>query len=168
MIWQIVVVFAKPLCDLNAQPFSKQHSFRAFKSMVKSRAHLPAILPRLIRLRDAPFYLGMDRNRFNALVRPLLTEIPIGKQGVAFDRLDLDAWVDNYITRSGRLDQPNGGSSWDARKHQDSSNAAIAGISTKKCEVDAFAKALAKATSEKRRSISRVKSKKFGKPQFTE
>jgi hypothetical protein len=34
------------------------------------------LLPRLIRLRDAPQYLGMDRNRFNAEVRPYLTEIP--------------------------------------------------------------------------------------------
>lgn len=49
------------------------------------------ITPRLIRLRDAPAYLGMDRNRFNAEVRPCLTEIPIGKQGIAFDRLELDA-----------------------------------------------------------------------------
>ena len=47
------------------------------------------LIPRLIRLRDAPFYLGMDRNRFNAEVRPQLTEIPIGEQGIAFDRLDL-------------------------------------------------------------------------------
>ena len=29
------------------------------------------LLPRLIRARDAPFYLGMDRNRFQAEVRPL-------------------------------------------------------------------------------------------------
>ena len=27
------------------------------------------ILPRFIRFRDAPTYLGMDRNRFNAEVR---------------------------------------------------------------------------------------------------
>jgi hypothetical protein len=60
--------------------------------MTANRAHA-ALLPRLIRLRDAPFYLGMDRNRFNAEVRPFLTEIPIGEQGVAFDRLELDAWV---------------------------------------------------------------------------
>ncbi len=60
------------------------------------------LLPRLIRLRDAPYYLGMDRNRFNAEVRPSLTEIPIGKQGVAFDRLDLDAWADDYKRRNGR------------------------------------------------------------------
>jgi hypothetical protein len=59
-------------------------------------------LPRLIRLRDAPEYLGMDRNRFNTEVRSGLTEIPIGLQGVAFDRLDLDAWVDQYKTRNGR------------------------------------------------------------------
>ncbi len=60
------------------------------------------ILPRLIRLRDAPRYLGMDPNRFNAEVRPYLVEIPIGKQGIAFDRLDLDAWVDQYKDRNGR------------------------------------------------------------------
>ncbi len=42
---------------------------------------------RIIRLRDAPKYCGMDRNRFNAEVRSHLTEIPIGKQGVGFDRL---------------------------------------------------------------------------------
>lgn len=61
-----------------------------------------AMLPRLVRCRDAPFYLGMDRNRFNAEVRPYLTEIPIGEQGIAFDRLDLDAWADNYKHRNGR------------------------------------------------------------------
>ena len=51
-------------------------------------------LPRLTRLRDAPGYLAMDKNRFNARVRPWVTEIPIGTQGVAFDRLELDRWVD--------------------------------------------------------------------------
>ena len=51
--------------------------------------------PRIIRLRDAPAYLGMDRNRFNAEVRPILTEIPIGVQGIGFDRLELDAWVED-------------------------------------------------------------------------
>jgi predicted DNA-binding transcriptional regulator AlpA len=60
------------------------------------------ILPRLIRLRDVPHYLGMDPNRFNAEVRPYLIEIPIGKQGIAFDRIDLDAWVDEYKNRCGR------------------------------------------------------------------
>ena len=50
----------------------------------------PGITPRLLRFRDAPRYLGMDRNRFNAEVRPCLTEIRIGRQGIAFDRLELD------------------------------------------------------------------------------
>jgi hypothetical protein len=52
------------------------------------------LLPRLIRLRDIPRYLGMDRHRFNEDVRPLVTEVPIGVQGKAFDRQDLDNWVD--------------------------------------------------------------------------
>jgi hypothetical protein len=43
---------------------------------------------RLIRLRDAPTYLGMDKNLFNTQVRPNLTQLPIGNHGVAFDRLD--------------------------------------------------------------------------------
>jgi hypothetical protein len=59
-----------------------------------------SILPRLIRLRDAPAYLGMDRNRFNAEARPYVIEIPIGEQGIAFDRLDLDAWADQYKSRT--------------------------------------------------------------------
>ncbi len=60
------------------------------------------LLPRLIRLKDAPDYLGMDRHRFNEEVRPSITEVPIGSQGIAFDRLDLDAWVDDYKRCSGR------------------------------------------------------------------
>jgi len=61
-----------------------------------------AILPRFIRFRDAPIYLGMDKDRFNSEVRPYVAEIPIGKQGVAFDRLDLDAWADQYRSRVAR------------------------------------------------------------------
>ena len=60
------------------------------------------ILPRFIRFRDAPTYLGMDRNRFNAEVRGDLIEIPIGTQGVAFDRLELDAWAEQHKSRNGR------------------------------------------------------------------
>ena len=52
--------------------------------------------PRLIRLKDAPKYLGMDKNKFNKEVRPTLNEIRLSKQAVAFDRLDLDAWVEHY------------------------------------------------------------------------
>ena len=44
----------------------------------------------------------MDRNRFNAEVRPYLTEVPIGKQGIGFDRLELDAWAEDYKSRNGR------------------------------------------------------------------
>ena len=56
-------------------------------------------LPRLLRFRDAPGYLGMDRNRFNREVRPHLTEVRIGVQGIAFDRIELDAWADDYKSR---------------------------------------------------------------------
>lgn len=60
------------------------------------------IQPRFIRLVDAAGYLGMDKNRFNAEVRPVLTEIPMGVQGIAFDRHDLDNWADDYKANKGR------------------------------------------------------------------
>jgi hypothetical protein len=96
--------------------------------------------PRLIRLRDAPAYLGIDRNRFNNDVRPTLMEVPIGEQGVAFDRLDLDAWVDHYIQRNGRPAQ--GRSVWDRKECQDSPKEVVSGTLTKLSTEVGFAKAL--------------------------
>ncbi len=78
-----------------------------------------ALLPRLVRLRDAPAYLGMDRNRFNHEVRPRLTNIPIGRQGIAFDRLELDAWVEDYISCNGRPGRLQGERLWDATERLD-------------------------------------------------
>jgi len=126
------------------------------------------LLPRLIRFRDAPFYLGMDRNRFNAEVRPYLTEIPIGEQGIAFDRLELDAWVGQYKSRNGRPGQLLGGMTWDAKERLDSTSAMESGISTSSTEVDAFARALAKAASQGRNNTSQGRWKKPGKRSFTE
>jgi hypothetical protein len=115
--------------------------------------HLGRLQPRLIRFRDAPRYFGMDRNRFNAEVRPHLTEMPIGTQGIAFDRLELDAWVEHYKRRNGRPAQRKGTLIWDEQERQASPIVTVSGTSTSASEVDAFAKALAKATSAKRRSI---------------
>lgn len=58
--------------------------------------------PRLIRLRDAANYLGMDRNRFNNEVRPFLITLKIGQQGIAFDRIDLDRWVNEFKKHTGK------------------------------------------------------------------
>ncbi len=60
------------------------------------------ISPRLIRARDAPEYCGMGRTVFERDVRPCLTVIPVGRDGIAFDRLDLDAWIEQHKVRSGR------------------------------------------------------------------
>ena|SRR5208283_3268312 len=112
------------------------------------------VLPRLIRQRDAPGYLGMDPNRFNAEVRPYLVEIPIGRQGVAFDRLDLDAWVDQYKDRNGRPGKAMGGKPlWDKKFHQDSSKEVQSGISEKRLQEEKFKKALERAISKKRNGI---------------
>ena len=100
------------------------------------------ILPRLIRLRDAPNYLGMDKNRFNKEVRPYLTIISIGSQGVAFDRLELDDWVEQYKARNGRPGQSIGERLWDVKERQASTNVKVSGTSTSKSVDGVFAKAV--------------------------
>ena len=111
-----------------------------------------AIVPRLIRLRDAPRYVGMDPNRFNAEVRPYLIAIPIGKQGIAFDRLDLDAWVDEYKGRNGCPGKAMGGKPpWDKKFHQGSGNVVKPGTSGKQSEITEFEKALERASLRKRK-----------------
>ena len=108
-----------------------------------------AILPRLIRYRDAPAYLGMDRNRFSREVRPFIVEIPIGKQGIAFDRLDLDSWVDQYKSRNGRPIRKTGELLWDEEKAQGFAIETGSGISTNRSSEQRFAKALEQATSKR-------------------
>ena len=107
------------------------------------------ILPRLLRYRDAPSYVGMDRNRFNADVRPYLTEIPIGKQGIAFDRLELDAWVEDYKSRIGRPGRLKGETIWDEKDRQVSSIEKEPGTSISASEGGEFARALVQLASTK-------------------
>ena len=129
---------------------------------------MACLIPRLIRLRDVPFYLGMDKNRFNAEVRPHLVEIRIGEQGIAFDRLDLDAWVDQYKSRNGRSGQLIGELTWDEDERQASTSRADTGTLISKFEVAEFAKALENATSQRRRSTSQKGSRRSAKQLSTE
>lgn len=125
---------------------------RSKKRLSATSASSSGIAPRLIRLRDAPQYLGMDPNRFNAEVRPYLTEIPIGIQGVAFDKVDLDAWAEQYKQRNGRPGKATkGGQPWDAREHRGSSKEAKRGTSRRQSQVRELEKALERVTSRKRR-----------------
>ena len=99
-------------------------------------------LPRFIRLKDAPSYLAMDKNRFNVEVRPFLISIPIGIQGIAFDRLDLDTWAEQYKRCNGcpsnrRIPL------WDTEKCKALSDMGRTGTSTKKSSAEEFAKVLA-------------------------
>lgn len=65
-------------------------------SLPSSTFYSMQLLPRVIRAKDAPAYLGMCRDVFNQSVKPKVQSFPIGKQGVGFDRLDLDEWLVQY------------------------------------------------------------------------
>jgi hypothetical protein len=109
----------------------------------------------------------MDRNRFNREVRPHLTNIPIGRQGIAFDRLELDAWVEDYISRNGRPGLPQGDKIWDVKERQGSSGDKGSGISTSASVGDAFAKALERLGSKRPNCSSPGKSKSPAKRKST-
>jgi len=76
------------------------------------------ILPKILRHRDAPGYLGMCREEFNKTVRPFVAEFPIGAQGVGFDRYELDAWADAYIAANAIQKAPAALSKKAARDHE--------------------------------------------------
>jgi len=120
--------------------------------MSVSRSKL-AFAPRVLRFKEAPAYLGMDRNRFNAEVRPFVTEIPIGKQGIGFDRLELDAWFENYRNRNGRPLEK-GEETWDAKDRLASSSGPGRGTSTSALKAGGFARVLEQLTSKKRSESS--------------
>ena len=108
----------------------------------KPKKSTKGFLPRLWRLRDAPDYFATNIHRFNKEVRPYLTEIPIGKQGIAFDRLEMDAYIEHYISCFGRPAKYGGIKQWDAKKYRDFRNDMESGESIKKSLDKEFVKAL--------------------------
>ena len=61
------------------------------------------IEPRVIRLTDAPAYLGMGIKYFNEHVRPHVELVELaGNHMKMFDRLDLDRWFTNHKAASER------------------------------------------------------------------
>ncbi len=127
-------------------------------SMATARQDSPvnsaaSLTPRFIRLRDAPLYLGMDKNRFNREVRPHVPVIRIGSQGIAFDRIDLDAWADEHKSRNGcPAAQTERSKPWETTDRQVLPNVEGSGISTKCLEEREFAAALEQAISPKLKS----------------
>jgi predicted DNA-binding transcriptional regulator AlpA len=113
-----------------------------------------ALQPRFIRARDAHGYCGMSRSLFNEVIRPTLIEIPIGRQGIAFDRLELDAALDDYKQRNGRPGR-DGGRLWEENESPASLRGTGLGISTKSSTEGDFAKALERVTRQRRSRSSR-------------
>lgn len=114
------------------------------------------LLPRFIRFRSAPAFFGMNKNHFNQLIRPRLTAIRIGQQGLAFDRLEMEAAAEEYRRRNGvpvalsERSKP----LWEDKRRRGSPEEGSTGISTSSSEERAFAKALERAICGKRRSTS--------------
>ncbi|WP_237509789.1 hypothetical protein [Pseudomonas chlororaphis] len=127
-------------------------------------AKATSIQPRFIRFGDAPGYLGMCKDEFNKTVRPNVREFPIGKQGVAFDRHELDEWADSYIAAKAiekAANQDNnrprserqGATQWREKLSPASTRKVASGKSTRSSGASDFEKALELVTGKKQSSI---------------
>jgi predicted DNA-binding transcriptional regulator AlpA len=120
-----------------------------------------ALLPRFIRAKQAPAYLGMCRAVFDAEVRPHVHEFPIGERGVGFDRQELDDWASAYVEAKSidkkrapeqqlpRSERQKGDKSWRENRSQASLKGKVSGISTRRSTENAFMKALELVTGKK-------------------
>jgi len=120
----------------------------------KSVARKALIQPRFMRAGEAPEYLSMNLALFNELVRPFVSEFPIGERGVGFDRLELDEWASNYVENKAidkkgaseqqlpRSERQVGESKWRAKRSQASLKGTGSGISTRKSTASDFTKVL--------------------------
>ena len=108
------------------------------------------MLPRLVRLKDAPAYVGLDRRRFDEEVRPYLTEIrEEGRVAVRFDRLELDAYSVYVLEVRGR--PPRRRPLWHNEERQDSPAEGDTGGSTSEsADTEKSARALARRILQKR------------------
>jgi hypothetical protein len=113
-----------------------------------------SLSPRIIRVRDVCEYSGMCDRVFNREVRPYLTEIKIGIQGVGFDRFELDQVLDDYISRYGRAPTKNLESEQCKKIEKPAvvlSSGTGSGISTKPSTVSDFVKAVALVKKQKQK-----------------
>jgi hypothetical protein len=126
--------------------------------ITSTNLHQIEFIPRVIRASNAHIYLGMDRNRFAREVKPYLVSVPIGKQGIGYDRLDLDAWWVDYKSRNGRPGALyiEGEELWEEAQQGSADgpiNQVVSGTSKKSSTVAQFMKAVAQATKQKRKDI---------------
>ncbi|GLX90636.1 hypothetical protein Pfra02_32040 [Pseudomonas fragi] len=120
----------------------------------KSVARKALIQPRFMRAGEAPEYLSMNLALFNELVRPFVSEFPIGERGVGFDRLELDEWASNYVETKAidkkgaseqqlpRSERQVGESKWRAKPSRAFHKGTGSGISTRKSTANDFTKVL--------------------------
>lgn len=109
--------------------------------------------PRIIRAGQAPTYCGMGRELFAEQIRPFVSEIEMGKQGVGFDRLELDAALDEYISRRGRAPAQKWSDSKCRKMATVSALGAVSGTSRKELMGDDFGNLLDQAAGRRQSSI---------------
>ena len=106
------------------------------------------VIPGVIRIRDAPFYLGMNKNIFRKEVSPFLTKFPIGANGKGIARAELDLWITYMKAKKGeRREAP----PWEIEENSpaNTNNKKLSSPYSREQSITAFNKLVKKITTKK-------------------
>ncbi|MET0002067.1 MAG: hypothetical protein ABW087_00370 [Candidatus Thiodiazotropha sp.] len=104
----------------------------------------------LLRHKNAPAYLAMDRNRFNKEIRPHMLEVKMGEQGIAYYRKHLDSIAEAYVSTHGKPNKQYEEELWDNHAFLGSLKSQTAfGTSTSNYEENEFVKVAEQVTGTK-------------------
>jgi len=117
--------------------------------------------PRFMRAGEAPSYLSMNQALFDQVVRPYVSEFPIGERGIGFDRLELDEWASSYVEAKAidkkgaseqqlpRSERQIGASKWREKRLPASPKGKASGTLTRKSTVSDFTRVLEQVTGKR-------------------
>ncbi|MGD9108455.1 MAG: hypothetical protein PVI75_04720, partial [Gammaproteobacteria bacterium] len=111
---------------MNTTKLKSKNSYKYFLNNPEVKP--PGYPPRIMRTQEVLYYLSTNINEFNKRFRPELSEIKLGNHAVGFDRLQIDALINQIESASIDFDsslnnnmsrgkqrpiQTKGGSTWD-------------------------------------------------------
>jgi hypothetical protein len=151
---------------MNTTKLKSKNSYKYFLNNPEVKP--PGYPPRIMRTQEVLYYLSTNINEFNKRFRPELSEIKLGNHAVGFDRLQIDALINQIESASIDFDsslnnnmsrgkqrpiQTKGGSTWDENARQDSTNVEVTGTLIKESSDSEFLKILEQVRSLKRRNF---------------
>ena len=104
---------------------------------------------KVLRLVDAPGYVGLNKNTFNSVIRPQLNELQLGERIVGFNRSELDNFIDIETNQAQATEHAPWGNQTNKTARRGSSKEVKSGTSTGESATPELEKAFEQAIQNK-------------------